>query len=108
MLDCGRKSNGLWRLLGIFPDWKRAPRSHEAYAKAAYGLRRGSHHGHVMNEQDLRRIFTEIGCIMEDCSVTALIWKRNDPYSVMDRVAKLRDAYNKIGELLDTVEANVR
>lgn len=61
-----------------------------------------------MDERKLRRLFTEIGCIMEDASVTALVWKRNDTRSISDRAAELRDAYNKIGGLLDSIDANVR
>lgn len=30
-----------------------------------------------MNEQELRELFTDIGCIMEDASVTALVWTRD-------------------------------
>ena len=61
-----------------------------------------------MDERKLRRLFTEIGCIMEDASVTALVWKRNDTRSISDRATELRDAYNKIGGLLDSIDANVR
>lgn len=61
-----------------------------------------------MDEQELRRLCTEIGCIMEDASVTALVWWRGDSRSISDRAAELRDAYSKIGKLLDIVEANVR
>ena len=45
---------------------------------------------------------------MEDARVTALVWKRNDTRSISDRAAELRDAYNKIGGLLDSIDANVR
>ena len=61
-----------------------------------------------MDQQELRRLFTEIGCIMEDAGVTALLWKHDDPRSISDRAAELRDAYSRIGALLDQIEANVR
>ena len=61
-----------------------------------------------MDEQELRKLFTDIGCIMEDASVTALVWRRDDTRSISDRATELRVAYNKIGALLDTVDANVR
>lgn len=61
-----------------------------------------------MDEQELRRLFTEIGCIMEDASVTAVVWRRDDSRSISDRAAELSDAYSKIGALLDQIEANVR
>ena len=64
--------------------------------------------GHTMEEQKLRRLFTEIGCIMEDASVTALVWERGDKRSVKDRAAELQDACNKISGLLNTIAANVR
>ncbi len=64
--------------------------------------------GHAMDERDLRSLFTEIGCIMEDASVSAIVWKRDDTRSISDRAGELRDAYNRIGALLDTIEANVR
>ncbi len=64
--------------------------------------------GHAMDERKLRGLFTELGCIMEDASVTALVWQRDDARSRSDRAAELRGAYNKIGALLDTIDANVR
>ena len=64
--------------------------------------------GHAMDERELRGLFTEIGCIMEGASVTALVWERGDKRSISDRAAELRCAYNEIGVLLDNVDANVR
>ena len=61
-----------------------------------------------MNEQELRELFTKIGCIMEDASVIALIWTRNDLRSVSERADELRGAYDEFGALLDLIEANVR
>ena len=61
-----------------------------------------------MNEQELRILFAEIGRIMEDASVNALVWKHDDTRPITDRAAELRGAYNKIGALLDTINSNVR
>lgn len=63
--------------------------------------------GKAMDEQELRELFTEIGCIMEDASVTALVWKRDDTRWMSDRASKLRDACNNISALLETIDANV-
>ena len=108
MLDFGQKSNGLWRCIDIFSGCLLALRCRQAFAKAAYGLRLDPEHGPAMDEQELRRLFTEIGCFMEDAGVTALVWRRDDTRSISDRAAELRGAYNKIGALLDTVDSNVR
>ena len=106
MLDVGRKSNGLWRCIDIPSDYQLALRCRQVFAKAVYGLRRDPEHGPAMHEQELRRLFTEIGCIMEDASVTALVWARDDKSRISDRAAEIRDAYNKVGALLDTIDTN--
>ena len=64
--------------------------------------------GHAMDERELRGLFTEIGSIMEDASVTALVWERGDKRSISDRAGELRGAYQNIGTLIDTIEASVR
>ena len=48
----------------------------------------------------VRRLFTEIGCIMEDASLIALVWKANDEFDVRKRFQKISDAHEKIGQLL--------
>lgn len=63
--------------------------------------------GHAMDERQLRELFTEIGCIMEDTSVTALVWRRDDTRRMSDRASELRDACNNISALLDTIDENV-
>lgn len=62
----------------------------------------------AMDEQELRGLFTEIGCIMEDASVTALVWMHDDTRSILARASELRNAYDKIGLLLKSIEENVR
>ena len=108
MLDFGWKSNGLWRCLDFFlavSSLQRVVR----YSRKLH-LDFGVIHriGNAMDEQELRGLFTEIGCAMEDASVTALVWKRDDTRSIMDRASELRNAYDKIGLLLESIEANVR
>lgn len=61
-----------------------------------------------MNEQELRELFTGIGCIMEDVGVTALVWKHDDKRPEPNRAAELRRAHDEIGTILDKIEANVR
>ena len=61
-----------------------------------------------MNEQELRELFTKIGCIMEDASVIALIWTHDDLRLISERAKELRGAYDEIGTLIDVIEANVR
>lgn len=61
-----------------------------------------------MNEQELRKLFKKIGCIMEDVSSTALVWHHNDSRSAADRAAELRRACDEIGGLLDNIEIKVR
>ena len=61
-----------------------------------------------MDEQELRRLFTEIGCLMEDTSVIAIMWKRNDTRSISDRATELRRTHNKVDALLDKIEADNR
>lgn len=63
--------------------------------------------GHTMDERELRGLFTEIGCIMEDASTVALVWHRDDARSKSTRAIELRDAYNKIGTLLDVIDARI-
>ena len=46
-------------------------------------------------------ICTQIGTLMEDASVVALVWKIDDNLSDTDRLQQLRDANTEIGRLLD-------
>jgi hypothetical protein len=62
----------------------------------------------AMDEQEVRELFAQIGCIMEDASVTALVWTRDDTLSMSGRARELRYAYDEIKILLDTIDANVR
>jgi hypothetical protein len=64
--------------------------------------------GRIVDEQNLRGLFTEIGCVMEDASMIALVWQTDDAVSTTARAAKLRDAHERIGALLDIIEVNVR
>lgn len=57
--------------------------------------------GQFMDEQQIRSLITEVGCIMEDASITALIWKSCDGLSIQARVEHLGAANQKIEVLLD-------
>ena len=51
-------------------------------------------------EDHIREICTEIGAIMEDVSVVALIWRKDADISIPERLQLLRDAHLQIGMLL--------
>jgi len=53
---------------------------------------------------EVRKLFTEIGCIMEDASIVALIWSDADGLDIPARLARLSDAHSKIGDLLAQIE----
>lgn len=55
-------------------------------------------------ENQIRQICTEIGIIMEDASVVALIYPEGDDMSTTKRLQLLRDAYLQIGTLLNKAE----
>lgn len=57
--------------------------------------------GSSMDEQQIRSLLTEAGCIMEDASIIALIWKPSYGLTVQARVEHLRAATLKIVALLD-------
>lgn len=49
----------------------------------------------------IREICTQIGTIMEDASVVALVWKIDDSLSDPDRLHQIRHAHAEIGRLLE-------
>lgn len=55
-------------------------------------------------DDDVRRLFTEIGCIMEDASLMALLWKTEDGLDVAARYREISNAHAKIGELLKRID----
>ena len=55
----------------------------------------------------IRTLFTEIGCIMEDASVIALIWDDADPMPAQDRYRALLRANDKIDAALKNVKATI-
>ena len=64
-----------------------------------------------MTEQSndhVRTLFTEIGCVMEDASVIALIWADTEPISSQDRHQRLLNAYYKVGTALEKIEATIK
>jgi hypothetical protein len=52
-------------------------------------------------KNQIRTLCTEIGSIMEDASVVALVWTDGDGLSIKARVQRLHDAHGEIGRLLD-------
>ena len=57
-----------------------------------------------LETDDLRRLCTEIGCIMEDASLAALVWDPGDRLGVQARIKKLSDTHSEIGILLSQIE----
>lgn len=55
-------------------------------------------------DDEVRNLFTEIGCIMEDASVVALIWRDGDGLDPPARLNSLTDAHAAIGNLLAQIE----
>ena len=53
---------------------------------------------------EVRKLFTEIGCIMEDTSIIALIWRDKEDLDMRARLQSLSDAHAEIGDLLDRIE----
>lgn len=61
----------------------------------------------IMNndtENHIRQICKEIGTIMEDASVVALIWRKDGDVSIPERLQLLRDAHLQIGTLIRQAE----
>ena len=57
-----------------------------------------------LETDDLRRLSTEIGCIMEDACLVALVWDPVDRLGVQARIKKLLDAHSEIGILLSQIK----
>lgn len=53
---------------------------------------------------EARKLFTEIGCIMEDVSLIALVWSSTDNLDVRARFQTLSQAHKEIGDLLLRIE----
>lgn len=51
--------------------------------------------------QKIREICTEIGCVMEEASVVALVWVEGDGWSLEHRLALLRQTHAEIGAILN-------
>ena len=57
------------------------------------------------SDNDVRALFTQIGCIMEDASFIALIWERADGMTIEDRYQRLLLANRQIGEALANIKS---
>ena len=53
---------------------------------------------------EVRKLFTEIGCIMEDTSLVALVWGADDKLNTQARYRTVIDANAKISELLAKID----
>lgn len=53
----------------------------------------------------IRKLFTDIGCIMEDASPVALTWRADDGLHLMARYQKILDAHAKIDDLLSQIDS---
>ena len=54
--------------------------------------------------EDVRAQFTNIGCIMEDASVIALIWDRTDLVSIQSKHEQLLQAHHQIDTALKSIK----
>lgn len=54
---------------------------------------------------EVRKLFTEIGCIMEDASHAALIWRDGDGLDLRVRLQILSRAHKEIGNLLSRFDS---
>lgn len=55
-------------------------------------------------DDEVRKLFTGVGCIMEDASIIALIWSDADRLDVRARLQSLSDTHAAIGDLLVQIE----
>lgn len=55
------------------------------------------------NDNEVRGLFTDIGCIMEDASVVALIWDPADAKTVHARYEQLLEAHDQIANALGQI-----
>ena len=53
---------------------------------------------------EVRKLFTEIGCIMEDASIIALILRDGDGFDMPVRLKSISNAHAEIGDLLAQIE----
>ena len=53
---------------------------------------------------EVRKLFTKIGYIMEDASIISLIWSDTDGLDPRSRLQSLSDAHAEIGDLLTRID----
>lgn len=82
--------------------------SHREFSvsKAVYGLGRASRHGSTMTDE-LHKLFTDIGCIMEDASAVALISDRKAEDVAKAKFEYLSRAHHEIARLLSHIKAEL-
>jgi hypothetical protein len=59
-------------------------------------------------EAHIRELCTRIGCVMEDVSVIALIWSKDDGLSIEARLQELHNAQLTIATLVDEAQSLLR
>lgn len=59
-------------------------------------------------EQQLRELFTQIGCIMEDTSVTALVWEKASDQLAIDKLVTIEEAVNEVEIILNKIRRSLR
>ena len=73
MLGFHWKSNGMWLVAARKVNGSHGSTNHSGiFAKLHMDFKATASIGWVMTEPDVRAMFTEIGCIMEDASLIAL------------------------------------
>ena len=53
--------------------------------------------------EEVRKLFSEIGCIMEDASLIALVWSAADELDIQARYQIFSHAHTNIGDLLSLI-----
>lgn len=55
----------------------------------------------------IRKLFTEIGCIMEEACLRALVRSADEEMDITARYRTLADAHEKTGELLTRIDSKI-
>lgn len=61
----------------------------------------------IMDDTDIRELFTQIGCLMEDASVVAILWAGETDLNQKARLTLLREANDAVKNLIEKIEASV-
>lgn len=61
-----------------------------------------------ISDDQIRTLFMQIGIIMEDTGMVALIWRDSDRLTTGDRLTRVTAANESIGALVSELEAIIR